>query len=221
MAWLQVFPDGDIFEMDGAIALELHNVGDNIQALRVVLARTRAGTFKVAPPDKPKPTLAPPAKSDLQAGIDLIKEFEGCELEAYPDPGTGGTPITIGYGATYKKDGSAWHLGDRITQQEAEEMLEYMVNNDFLPSLEMIPTWREMNSNQQGAILSFSWNCGAGFYNGDGFGSISRALSDRQYWGNVPTALMLYVNPGTNVEAGLRRRRKAEGDLWNQAWIGG
>ena len=57
MAWLQVFPDGDIFEMDGAIALELHNVGDNIQALRRVLARTRAGTFKIAPPDKPKPTI--------------------------------------------------------------------------------------------------------------------------------------------------------------------
>lgn len=174
----------------------------------------------VASPSWYKVPPAPP-KSDLQAGIDLIKEFEGCELEAYPDPGTGGVPWTIGWGATYKPDGSAWHPGDRITQQEADEMLIDMVNNDFLPSLEQIPTWREMNSNQQGAILSFSWNVGAGFYGQDGFNSISRALSDRQYWGNVPTALMLYVNPGTEVEKGLKRRRQAEGDLWNQAWIGG
>ena len=35
-----------------------------------------------------------------QAGIDLIKEFEGCHLKAYPDPKTGGDPWTIGFGAT-------------------------------------------------------------------------------------------------------------------------
>lgn len=41
------------------------------------------------------------------AGIALIKKFEGCArkrpdglLESYPDPGTGGAPWTIGWGAT-------------------------------------------------------------------------------------------------------------------------
>ena len=40
-------------------------------------------------------------------GIALIKRFEGCArqradgmVEAYPDPGTGGAPWTIGWGAT-------------------------------------------------------------------------------------------------------------------------
>ena len=28
--------------------------------------------------------------------IPLIKQFEGCKLTAYPDPGTGGEPWTIG-----------------------------------------------------------------------------------------------------------------------------
>jgi lysozyme len=28
----------------------------------------------------------------------LIKEFEGCRLNAYPDPLSGGLPITIGWG---------------------------------------------------------------------------------------------------------------------------
>jgi GH24 family phage-related lysozyme (muramidase) len=33
-------------------------------------------------------------------------------------------------------------------------------------------------------------------------------------WKNIPDALMLYVNPGSSVEAGLRRRRSAEGKMW-------
>ena len=34
------------------------------------------------------------------AGLDLLKRFEGCRLEANPDPGSGGAPWTIGYGHT-------------------------------------------------------------------------------------------------------------------------
>lgn len=40
-----------------------------------------------------------------EKGITLIKEFEGCSLTAYPDPGTGGDPWTIGYGWTHSVDG--------------------------------------------------------------------------------------------------------------------
>lgn len=34
------------------------------------------------------------------AGLALIEGFEGLSLSAYPDPGTGGEPWTIGYGHT-------------------------------------------------------------------------------------------------------------------------
>ena len=44
--------------------------------------------------------------------------------------------------------------------------------------------------------------------------TISAVLRDRA-WGSVPDAFMLYVNPGSTVEAGLRRRRQAEIALWN------
>ncbi|PJH58828.1 muraminidase, partial [Salmonella enterica subsp. enterica serovar Typhimurium] len=40
-----------------------------------------------------------------EKGITLIKEFEGCSLKAYTDPGTGGDPWTIGYGWTHSVDG--------------------------------------------------------------------------------------------------------------------
>jgi hypothetical protein len=43
--------------------------------------------------------------------------------------------------------------------------------------------------------------------------TISRKLADHA-WDDVPEAMLLYRNPGTNVEAGLRRRREAEGRLW-------
>ena len=52
-------------------------------------------------------------------GLELIKEFEGLELDAYPDPATGGRPYTIGYGRAQGVE-----LGDRITEEEAEAYLE-------------------------------------------------------------------------------------------------
>jgi len=148
-------------------------------------------------------------------GIKLIKEFEGCHLKAYPDPLTGGLPITIGWGSTRKKDGSAFKLGDILTQQEADALLIEQCKNEFLPALRKIPHWNEMSDGKRGALLSFAYNLGAGFYGGDNFNTITRTLKNKE-WDKVPDALYLYRNPGSNVEAGLARRRKAEGESWKK-----
>jgi lysozyme len=148
-----------------------------------------------------------------EPGIKLIKEFEGCHLKAYYDPLTGGLPITIGWGSTRRKDGSRFLIGNTITQEEADDLLYFQLRREFLPSLQKIPYWNEMNENQQGALLSFSYNLGAGFYGSSGFSTISRVLREKK-WNEVPKSLELYRNPGTKVEAGLLRRRKAEGKLW-------
>jgi len=150
-----------------------------------------------------------------EVGVRLIKEFEGCHLQAYPDPHTGGLPITIGWGSTRKTDGTPFKLGDKITQKEADELLLEQCRNEFLPVLGKIPYWDEMNINQRGALLSFAYNLGANFYGSPDFNTITRRLKFKQ-WDAVPDALFLYRNPGSNVEAGLARRRKAEGDLWNR-----
>jgi GH24 family phage-related lysozyme (muramidase) len=64
--------------------------------------------------------------------------------------------------------------------------------------------------------MSFAYNLGAHFYGDtDNFNSITKALSTKENWYDVPRALSLYINPGSSFEEGLRRRRKAEGDLWN------
>lgn len=144
----------------------------------------------------------------------MIKEFEGCHLTAYPDPKTKKEPYTIGWGSTRKKDGSPFKLGEKITQKEADDLLMYDIEKRFLPVLEKsIPHWSEMNENQRGALLSFSYNLGANFYGSSGFTTISRVLREKK-WSEVPKALELYRNPGTSVESGLLRRRKAEGKLW-------
>jgi lysozyme len=150
-----------------------------------------------------------------QMGIKLIKEFEGCHLNAYPDPLTGGLPITIGWGSTRKKDGSHFKLGDTLTQAEADLLLIEQCKNEFLPALRKIPHWNEMSDGKRGALLSFAYNLGAGFYGGDNFNTITKRLKNKE-WDMVPDALYLYRNPGSNVEAGLARRRKAEGESWKK-----
>jgi lysozyme len=147
-------------------------------------------------------------------GVDLIKEFEGCKLKAYYDPHTGGLPITIGWGSTRRKDGSRFMIGNRITQEEADDLLYFQLRREFLPALQKIPYWSEMNDNQRGALLSFAYNLGAGFYGSSSFNTITSNLKQKN-WKAIPETLKLYRNPGSNVEAGLLRRRVAEGKLWS------
>jgi len=163
------------------------------------------------------PVAAPVAGGDdmTMTGIKLIKEFEGCHLKAYPDPLSGGLPITIGWGTTRKKNGSPFLLGDSISQQEADELLITQCKNQFLPSLRKIPHWNEMSDGKRGALLSFAYNLGAGFYGSGDFNTITKRLKNKE-WDLVPDALYLYRNPGSNVEAGLARRRKAEGESWKK-----
>jgi GH24 family phage-related lysozyme (muramidase) len=145
--------------------------------------------------------------------IKLIKDFEGCHLSAYPDPLSGGDPWTIGYGTTRYRDGRRVQRGDQITVVDANELLEGEVESIAKKLRSTIPHWQEMSPGQQCALISFAYNLGPGFMGAAGFETISGCLRDKA-WDKVPAALELYRNPGTNVEAGLLRRRRAEGQLW-------
>ncbi|KAF3889495.1 MULTISPECIES: lysozyme [Nostocales] len=147
-------------------------------------------------------------------GVELIKKFESCFLNAYPDPLSGNEPITIGWGCTLKEDGSKWQLGDRITQERADKLLIDQLSNRYVSDLEQsVPFWEQMNENQKGALLSFGYNLGSKFMTEGDFDSIRRILKNKQ-WAELPETLSLYRNPGTHVELGLKRRRFAEGLVW-------
>ncbi|NET70045.1 MAG: lysozyme [Sphaerospermopsis sp. SIO1G2] len=83
----------------------------------------------------------------------------------------------------------------------------------YLPPLQKIPGWDELNVNQQGALLSFAYNLGANFYGGNYFQSITRVLQNKQ-WDKIEETFVKYRNPGSSVEAGLKRRRLAEAKLF-------
>ncbi|MUG91325.1 glycoside hydrolase family protein [Scytonema sp. UIC 10036] len=146
-------------------------------------------------------------------GVELIKRFEGCFLNAYPDPLTKREPITIGWGSTKKRDGSPWRLGESISQQEADELLILQLERNYLPDLAKIPCWGELNPNQQGALLSFGYNLGSKFYGAPGFDSMTKVLKNRD-WDKIRETFIKYRNPGTNVEKGLLARRQAEAELF-------
>ncbi len=154
-------------------------------------------------------------QTDLSAGLQLIKQFEGCHLEAYPDPLNGGEPWTIGYGTTRYQDGRKVERGDKINAVEADMLLRQEVDRIAEKLRTTVPHWQTMSDQQQSALVSFAYNLGAGFYGAAGFETISARLREKD-WANVPDAMLLYRNPGTNVEAGLKRRREAEGSLWLQ-----
>lgn len=152
-------------------------------------------------------------QADLAAALKIIKEFEGCHLNAYPDPLSGGAPWTIGYGTTRYQDGRKVSKGDKINAIEADMLLRQEVDRIAEKLRASIPAWGEMADHQKCALISFAYNLGSSFYGASGFETISRELREKD-WAAVPAALLLYRNPGTNVEAGLRRRREAEGRLW-------
>ena len=154
-------------------------------------------------------------QSDLAAAIALIKEFEGCHLSAYPDPLSGGDPWTIGYGTTRYSGGVPVKRGDKINVIEADMLLRLEVDRIADKLRRTVPYWKVMDDDQRSALISFAYNLGPDFVGLAGFETITRCLRDRD-WAAVPAALELYRNPGTNVEAGLLRRRRAEGQLWGK-----
>jgi GH24 family phage-related lysozyme (muramidase) len=148
------------------------------------------------------------------SAVAIIKEFEGFYARAYPDPLSGGKPYTIGWGSTRRRDGSEFRLGDTITRAEAENLLIWQLETKYVPPMETsIPTWSSLNSNQRAALISFGYNLGAHWYGNRNFMSLTRVVRDRT-WSKIRATLLLYRNPGSNVEQGLRRRRTAEADLF-------
>lgn len=172
-----------------------------------LLAPDEQATFldKFRADPTPKPALAwePAAK--------LIREFEGFSDVAYICPA--GVP-TIGWGTTRWPDGAAVKIGDTITRDAADGLLDNMLETQVVPALaKTIPSWKTLPAHRQNALISFAYNVGWGFYGATGFETISKCLRESDY-DAVPAALMLYINPGTPAEPGLRRRREAEAKLW-------
>ncbi len=140
-----------------------------------------------------------------QSGIELIKRFEGLELEAYQD--IAGI-WTIGYGHT----GNDVQPGMRISEREAEELLR----RDLKPREQAVANAVKVpvNQNEFDALVSFVYNVGAGAFRGStALKRLNRGdrvgAADALTWWNKAT-----VGGVLREVLGLTRRRASERALF-------
>jgi lysozyme len=119
--------------------------------------------------------ITPPLAYSDAALKALTEDSEGCRLEAYPDPGTGGDPWTIGYGHT----GPDVYSGLVITQDRADALLRADMTRavDAVNRLVSAP----VDQYQFDALCDFAFNCGSGNF--------------------AKSTLLIYVNQGRFEEA--------------------
>jgi GH24 family phage-related lysozyme (muramidase) len=137
-------------------------------------------------------------------GIDLIKSHEGLRLMAYPDPGTGGEPWTIGYGHT----GNV-RPGIAISEEQAEDLLREDLMKFEAAVLELLPI--ELSQSEFDALVSFAFNVGS-------YALQTSTLRKRLLAGEPRCQVYQEEMPRWNKGAngpmpGLTRRRQEEADL--------
>jgi len=143
-----------------------------------------------------------------QKGIDLIKQFEGVSLKAYPDPGTGGEPWTIGYGTTVYPSGVRVGKGDTITPNHAEYCLRHDIEK-FEAGVSKALT-AETTQNQFDAMVSLAYNIGLGNFTK----STLLRKHNAKCWQCAAAQFGVWRNAGGKVMIGLVRRRAAERELY-------
>lgn len=138
-----------------------------------------------------------------QAGIDLIKSFEGLRLNAYKDAvGVN----TIGYGTT-RINGLPVSIGESITPQQAEDYLRIDLNKFETDVSNLVRV--KLTDNQFAALVSFTYNLGAGNL---AKSTLLRRLNSGDY--NVGSEFLKWNKAGGRILQGLVRRRAAEKKLF-------
>ena len=143
----------------------------------------------------------------------LIQQFEGCEkkkpdgtFQAYPDPGTGGDPWTIGWGSTGPdiKPGTVW------TQQQCDDRFsEHLA--EFAAGVAKAIGNAPTTQSQFDALVSFAYNVGLGNLS-------SSTLLRKHKAGDFAGAAREFARwnkAAGKVLTGLTRRRNAESALYN------
>jgi lysozyme len=142
-------------------------------------------------------------------GYALLKKFEGCVLKAYKCPAG---VWTIGFGNTFYEDGTKVKEGDVITQQRADELAKYIVEQFATSIRAMIK--QPLNENQFSACVSLAYNIGTGGFKKS---SVLRKLNVNPTDPTIADSFRLWNKGGGVVLKGLVRRREAEIALYFKA----
>lgn len=137
--------------------------------------------------------------------VPMIERDEGDVLTAYPDPGTGGAPWTIGYGHT----GPDVYPGLVITQEQANALLLADLKK-FQTGVEAALSGATTQNCQFSAMVSLSYNIGLGNFGGS---SVLRLHKMGQYQ-QAADSFLLWDKAAGRVLPGLVRRRHQERELY-------
>ena len=143
-----------------------------------------------------------------RAAVENIKAFESCELTAYADPGTGGDPWTIGWGAT----GAGIRKGVTWTQQQADDRLKADVER-FAAGVSKLIGEAATTQGEYDALVSFAYNVGLGAL------EKSTLLKKHKAGDKAGAAreFSKWINAGGRPLKGLIRRREAEARIYRGA----
>jgi lysozyme len=142
----------------------------------------------------------------------LVKQFEGCHKRlsdgryiAYPDPGTGDVPWTIGWGSTGPdvRKGTIW------TQTQCDLRLRTDLAKFARGVWDRLPNTPTSQS-QFDAMVSFAYNVGLGKFSGS---TLLRKHRAKDYAG-AAREFERWNKAGGRVLPGLTRRRAAEAELY-------
>jgi lysozyme len=134
-----------------------------------------------------------------QRGIDLIKEFEGCELNAYT---CSAGKLTIGYGHVIRPTDV---IPNTITESEADELLAKDLERFEIAVLEAVDV--PMAQNEFDALVAWSFNVGS---HAMANSTLVKKLNGKEAKTRVADELLRWDKVNGKPLAGLTRRRKAE-----------
>lgn len=142
------------------------------------------------------------------AGIALIKEFEGFRNRAYQDAAG---VWTIGYGTTRYPHGGHVQSGDVCSEVQAEEFIRHDLRwaEDCVNKYTTVP----LTQNQFDALVSFTYNLGCGALMKS---TLLRRLNAGDY-DSAAEEMLRWTHAGGHMLRGLVRRRTEEHDLFLMA----
>jgi lysozyme len=135
-----------------------------------------------------------------EKGLNLIKEFEGCELTAYQDV-VGIWTIGVGH------VDETIHEGMTITQAQADELLRKDLNRFEAAINELVTV--PITQGIYDALCSFTFNVGEGAL---AESTLLKLLNKRNY-SDALNQLLRWDKAGGQSVLGLTRRRQAEQKL--------
>lgn len=141
--------------------------------------------------------------------LPLIKQWEKCRLQAYPDPATGDEPWTIGWGSTGPDIGpnTVW------TQEQADADLAQRLDHINATVTQAVRV--RLSQQQRAALVSLAYNIGTGAWLQS---TMLKAINDSDY-NRACGQFGVWILANRRIMIGLIRRRAAEAELFAEGTL--